>query len=218
MGWLDSFFDPGEAYAKGQEQLDKYYDKAQTALQPYNQFGQDTYGTLSGAMKQLLNPADLEAQWTKGYAESPSAIQAEKMAQERGLNAASSLGLNGSNTALRALQGGTSQIGLGDRQNYLNDLMQKYMAGTGIAGNIFNTGASAATGMSNNAMNMGNNSAQMAYGEQAAPGALMGRLLGGGLGFLSGGPLGGLVGSNIGGGTSGIGQGGGAMRSWSLGG
>jgi len=202
MGWLDSFFHPEKAYEKGQEQLNQYFDKSQGFLQPYNQFGQDTYGDLSGAMKRLLNPADLEAEWTKGYTESPSAIQAEKMAQDRGLNAASSLGLNGSNTALQALQGGTSRIALDDRQNFLNNLMQKYLAGTGIAQNVFNTGANTAGVMSNNAANMGNNSAQMAYGEQAAPGSLFGKLLGMGVGV----------------GTGAIGRGGSGMPSWSLGG
>lgn len=201
-GWLDSFFNPDEAYAKGQEQLDKYYDQSQSYLKPYSQYGQDAYGDLSGAMKRLLNPADLEAEWTKGYAESPSAIQAEKMAQDRGLNAASSLGLNGSNTALQAIQGGTSRIGLDDRQNFLNNLMQKYLAGTGIAGNIFNTGANTSGILSNNATNMGNNSAQMAYGEQAAPGALMGKLLG----------------TAIGVGSGAMGPGGSGMPSWSVGG
>jgi hypothetical protein len=163
-------------------------------------------------MKRLLNPADLEAEWTKGYTESPSAIQAEKMAQSRGLNAASALGLNGSNTALQAIQGGTARIGMEDRQNFLNDLMQKYLAGTGIAGNIFNTGASSAGGMSTNAMNMGNNSAQMAYGEQAAPGALFGKLLGAGTGLVAGGPLGAMMGANA------LGSGASRMPSWSLGG
>lgn len=201
-GMLESFFDPGEAYAKGQEQLDKYYGEGQGYLKPYNQFGQEAHTDLSTAMKRLLNPTALQAEWTNAYTESPSALQAEKMAQERGLNAASSMGLMGSNTALQALQGGTSRIGLEDRQNFLNNLMQKYLAGTGIAQNIYNTGANTAGIMSNNAMNMGNNSAQMAYGEQAAPGALFGKLLG----------------TAIGVGTGGMGQGGAGMSSWSLGG
>jgi hypothetical protein len=118
------------------------------------------------------------------------------MAKQNGLDAASSLGLNGSNTALNALQGGTTRIALDDRQNYLNDLMQKYLAGTGIAGNIFNTGYGAAGQMSNNAMNMGQNSAQEAYGEANAPGSIMGGLLGIGIGTL-GGPIGNAIGAGF---------------------
>lgn len=202
MGWLDSFFHPEKAYEKGQEQLDKYYNKGQEYLSPYNQFGQDAHGDLSGVMKRLLDPAALEGEWVNSYHESPTAVQAEKMAQQHGLDAASSLGLNGSNTALQAIQGGTSRIGMEDRQSYLGNLMQKYLAGAGIAGNIFNTGANTAGAMSNNALNMGNNSAQMQYGAQSAPGALFGKLLGTGIGVR----------------TGAIGQNGSGMPSWSLGG
>lgn len=183
----NSFLNPQQGYEKGQDQLDKYYSQAQGYLQPYNQYGQDAYGNLSDAMKKLLDPASLQADWIKGYSESPSAKNTEAMAQEHGLDAASGLGLMGSNTALNAIQGGTTQIGLNDRQNYIDNLMQKYLAGAGIAGNIFNTGASTAGAMSNNAMNMGGNSAQMAYGQQNSPGDLFGKLLGTGIGVAAGG-------------------------------
>ncbi len=203
MSWLDpfdiigaagDFMHPEKGYKKGQQQLDKYYQQGQGYLQPYNQFGQDAYGNLSDAMKKLLDPAALQAEWMKGYSESPTAKYTEGLAQEHGLDAASGLGLMGSNTALNAIQGGTTQIGLDDRQNYLNDLMQKYLAGAGIAGNIFNTGAGAANQMSNNAMNMGGNSAQMAFGQQNARGDLFGKLLGTGIGALTGGAGGGAGG------------------------
>lgn len=199
-GKFDSFMHPEKGYEKGQEQLDKYYKDAQGNLQPYNQFGQSAYGDYSSAMKRLLDPAALQNEWAKGYTESDSAKNAEGMAQQHGLDAASGLGLMGSNTALNAIQGGTTQIGLNDRQNYLDNLMQKYLAGAGIAGNIFNTGANAAGTMSNNAMNMGNNSAQMAYGAQNAPGDLFGKLLGTGIGYMAGGPAGAAAGAGAGGG------------------
>jgi hypothetical protein len=182
MGWLDSFFHPGEGYKKGQGKLNKYYQEGQDYLQPYNQFGQDAHGNLSEVMKRLLDPAGLQNEWAKGYTQSESSKNTQHMAQENGLDAASGLGLMGSNTALNAIQGGTTQIGLNDRQNYMDNLMQKYLAGAGIAGNMYNTGANAAGAMSNNAMNMGNNSAQMAYGQQNAGGDLFGKLLGAGIG------------------------------------
>lgn len=219
MSWLDpfgvgdmadSFLHPEKGYKKGQEQLDKYYQQGQGYLNPYNQYGQSAYGNYSDAMKRLLDPAALQADWIKGYSESPAAKNAEAMAQEHGLDAASSLGLMGSNTALNAIQSGTTQIGLDDRQNYLNDLMQKYLAGAGIAGNIFGTGANAAGSMANNAMNMGNNSAQMAFGQQNAPGQLFGQLLGTGIGYMAGGPAGAAMGANA--------MNGGGGNSWSFGG
>ncbi len=204
MGMLDSFLHPEEGYKKGQEQLNKYYNQGQGYLQPYNQFGQDAHGNLSEAMKRLLDPQGLQNEWEKGYTESDSAKNAQRMAQEHGLDAASGLGLMGSNTALNAIQGGTTQIGLDEKQNYLNNLMQKYLAGAGIAGNIFNTGANAGNTLSGNAMNMGGNSAQMAFGQQNAPGDLFGKLLGTGVGIATGGA------GSVGGGASGGG--------WSFGG
>lgn len=198
MGWLDKFFGGGDEYEKGQDQLDKYYTEGQNYLKPYNDFGQQAHGDLSGAMKRLLNPMDLEAEWTNAYHESPAAIQAEKAAQQHGLNAANAMGLNGSNTALQAIQGGTSRIGMADRDSWLNRLMQKYMTGTGIAQNIFNTGAGTAGMMANNATNMGNNSAQMSYGQEAAGGdSMFTNLLSKGLGWAAGGPIGAGVGSKI---------------------
>lgn len=223
MSWLDpfgvtsgvsSFMHPERGYKKGHKELDKYYNQGQGYLNPYNQYGQNAYGNYSGAMNRLLDPEALQNEWIKNYKESESAKNAEGMAKEHGLDAASGLGLMGSNTALNAIQGGTTQIGLDDRQNYLNDLMQKYLAGTNIAGNIFGTGAGAAGQMSKNAMDMGNNSAQMAYNEQNAPGSLFGKLLGGGIGYMAGGPAGAAMGSGMMGGGGRGGNGGG----WSLGG
>jgi hypothetical protein len=213
MGLFDavsSFLNPDEGYRAGQGALDKYYKEAQQYykdaqgnLQPYNQFGKDAYTDYSGAMKRLLNPTALEADWMKNYTESPEAKNATDIATQSGLDAASSMGLMGSNTALNALQGGASKIALNDRSNFLDRLMQKYLAGAGIAGNIFGMGAGAANTMSNNAMtmgsnalNMGQNSANMAYGEQNAPGDMFGKLLGAGLGVAGtalGGPMGGAL-------------------------
>ncbi len=39
-----------------------------------------------------MNPSELNKKWIDSYSESPQAIQAEKMAQEHGLNAAGSNG------------------------------------------------------------------------------------------------------------------------------
>jgi hypothetical protein len=203
MSWLSSFLHPEKGYQKGQEQLDKYYQQGQGYLQPYNQYGQNAYGNINEAMQALLNPEALQNKWIQGYEESPAAKQAEGMAQEHGLNAASSMGLMGSAPALQAIQAGTSQISMNDRQNYLDNLMQKYLAGAGIGQGIFNTGASSAGQMGQNAMNQGQNSAQMAFGKQNAQGDLFGKLLGSGVG---------LAGSYLGGGMSP------AQQAWTTGG
>ena len=184
MSWLSNFLHPEKGYEKGQEQLDKYYDQSQGYLQPYNQYGQQAYGDLNKTMQNLLNPAALQDEWMKNYEQSEASKYAQNDATQHGLDAASSLGLNGSNTALNAIMAGRSRIGAEDRQSYLDQLMQKYLAGAGIAGNIFNTGANTANTMSQNANNMGQNSAQMAYGKQNAQGNLFGNLLGAGTGLI----------------------------------
>lgn len=196
MSMFSDFLHPDRGYQKGQEQLDKYYQQGQGYLQPYNQQGQEQYGNLTDYIKQLMNPQLLQDNWAKGYQESEAAKNAEGMAQEHGLNAAGSMGLMGSNAALNAIQHGTSQIGMEDRQNYLNDLMQKYMAGAGLSQGIYGQGANAAGQMGQNANQMGQNSAQMAYGQQNSRGNMFGGLLGAGA-TIAGGVLGGPIGGAI---------------------
>ena len=177
MSWLSSFMNPQKGYQAGQDQLNKYYDQAQSSMQPYAQQGQQQYGNVNNSINELLDPQALQDKWSSGYQESQAAKDSQGMAQQQGLNAASSMGLMGSNTALNAVQAGTAQIGAQDKQTYLDNLMQKYLAGTGMAQNVYGQGATAAGQMGQNAMNMGQNSAQMAYGQQNAPGQLFGNLL-----------------------------------------
>ena len=196
MSWLSSFLHPQRGYQRGQEQLDKYYQQAQGNLQPYNQQGQSQYGNLNQYIQSLMNPQQLQNQWASGYKESDQAKNAQMMAQEHGLDAASAMGLMGSSPALGAIQQGTSQIGLADQQNYLNDMMQKYMQGAGLSQGIYGQGANSANAMSQNAMNMGNNSAGMAYGAQNAPGNMLSNAIGG-IGTIAGSALGGPIGGAL---------------------
>lgn len=138
---------PERGYQKGQQQLDKYYGQSQGYLAPFAQHGNETYGNLSNAMRSLLDPEALSNKWISGYKESEAAKNLEGMAQEHGLNAASSMGIMGSTPALQAIQAGTSQIGAADRQQYLNDLMNMYKQGTGIGEDIYGVGANAGTNM-----------------------------------------------------------------------
>ena len=191
MSWLSSFLHPEKGYNAAQEQLDKYYNNAQGRLQPYNQNGQDVYSKYKDAMEKLMNPGGLQDEWSKNYKESDIAKQNEAMASQSGLNAAQQMGLNGSSPALQAIQSGTAGIVAGDRQKYLDDLMEKYMTGIGIGKDIYGTGANAAGKQSDNAMTQGQNSAQTQFNQKNAQGDMFGKLLGYGTG---------LVGSALGGG------------------
>lgn len=200
MSWLSSFLHPEKGYEEAQKKLDEYFNNAQGQLNPYNQNGQQTYGQYSGAMDKLLNPGALENEWSQGYNESDLAKQNEAMATQHGLNAASSMGLMGSSPAIQAIQSGTSGIVARDRQQYLDDLMKKYMAGIGIGQDIYGQGAHAAGQMSQNEMNQGQNTAQLEFGQKNAPGDLFGKLLGGAAGFVGtalGGPIGGALGAGL---------------------
>jgi len=197
MSWLSSFFHPERGYKAGQDQLDKYYNQGQGYLDPYNQHGQSQYGNLNSYINNLMHPEKLQDEWIKNYHESEQAKNLENAAQQHGLNAAGSMGLSASTPALQAIQAGTSQIGAADRQQYLNDLMQKYMSGAGLSQGIYGQGAGAAGQQSQNAMNMGQNSAGMAYGQKNAQGNLLGNLLGTGAG-LFGSYMGGRMGQNPG--------------------
>ena len=175
---FSSFFNPQRGYKAAGNQLQKYYRDAQGNLQPYNQNGQNMFQQLLAQSQALNDPEALENKWASGYSMSPYATALQSHATQSGLDAASSMGLMGSSAALGNIQNSSGEIMQSDRQNYMNDLMNKYMASVGIGENVYGTGANAAGMMSNNAMNMGNNMAGMAYGEQNSPGDMFGKLLG----------------------------------------
>lgn len=213
MSWLSSFLHPEKSYEKAQKELDKYYQQGQGYLNPYSQNGMETYGKYSGAMDNLLDPSKLEDEWSKHYRESDIAQQDEAMGNQHGLNAAASMGLMGSSPALQAIQSGTAGIVAQDRQKYLEDLMKKYMTGIGIGQDIYGKGATAANSMSQNAMNMGQNSSQLEFNKNNAQGDMFGKLLGYGSGLVGsalGGPIGGALANKMGWSTQGTYNGGGS--------
>lgn len=196
MSWLSSFLHPGRGYDKAQDELSKYFQQAQQFQQPFINNAQGAYGGLSEAMKNLLDPSALYDKWSQNYSESDAAKQAEAMASQRGLDAASSMGLMGSSPAISAIQSGTAGIAAQDKQQYLQDLMDKYKTGIGLGENIYGTGANAASQAAQNAMNMGQNSANMAFGKENAGGDLLSKLLGLGIGAF-GGPIGQAAGAGF---------------------
>jgi hypothetical protein len=185
MSWLTSFLNPGKGYDKAQEELNKYWQQAQQFQQPFMNNAQGVYGGLNEAFQNLLDPSKLQDMWSKNYKESDYAKNMEHELMDRGLNSAQSMGLGGSSSALQALQGGTQKVVNDERQKFLDDLMKKYMTGIGLGENIYGTGANAAGNLSNQAMHMGEDSAQMAFGKENAPGDLLSRILQGGVSFAT---------------------------------
>lgn len=186
MSMFSNFLHPERAYKAAQDMMQQYYNQAQNNYQPYMQQGQAAYQPMSAAMQKLLDPTALQSEWMNSYETSPQAEQAMAKAKEQGLGAASSMGLMGSSAALRGIEGKAGEINAADRQSYLNDLMQKYIQGTGLAQNIYGTGANMAGQAGTNAMNMGQMMGQAAYGQNSAQGNLFGNLLGTGASLLGG--------------------------------
>jgi len=174
---INSFLNPQEGYRAAKAPINEAFRQTEAYGKPYWQQGIEQTGRLNEAENALLNPAELESKWAGGYETSPYARQMLEANKNAGLEAASSMGLMGSSAALNNIQTGAGNIMAQDRQQYLNDLMQKYMTGIGLGQNMYGTGAGMGQFLGNAATNRGQNLAQLEYGEQAAPGQLFGNLL-----------------------------------------
>lgn len=183
MSWLSNLMHPGRGYESAQDELDKYWQQAQQFQQPFINNAHGVYGGLDEAFRNLLDPSKLQDMWSKNYKESDYAKNLEHELMDRGQNAAQSMGLGGSSSALQAIQGGTQKVMGDERQQYLDDLMKKYMSGLGLGENIYGTGANAAGNLSNQASRMGEDSAQMAFNRENAGGDMLSRLLQGAISF-----------------------------------
>ncbi len=202
MSWLSEFLHPGNAYKKAGETEQGYYNQAQGMREPFIQQGQQAGGNLQDMLSKLMNPGELQNEWSKGYETSPYAQQLQQGAQTSGLDAASAMGLGGSSAALSNIQKGSSDIMQKDRQNYMDNLMQKYLSGMGLGESLYGTGATMAGQGAQGAQQMGQDMAQLGYNQNSAGGNMLGGLFGG-LAGLGGsalrGPLGGLLAQYLGG-------------------
>lgn len=176
-----NFLNPDIPYRDAAKEAAKGYNTATGYLNPYYQGGLDQYGRLNTATGQLLNPAELENQWIQSYETSPYAKQALAQNQTAGMDVASFMGLMGSSAALQNIQQGAGQIQQQDREKYLNDLMNKYLAGIGLGHSLYGTGAQAGGALSNLAFKEGENIAGLKYGEEAAPSKMFGNIFGAGM-------------------------------------
>ncbi|HWY34740.1 MAG TPA: hypothetical protein VNX68_08840 [Nitrosopumilaceae archaeon] len=174
---LSSFFSPEEGYEEAEQILRQFWNEAKKTQQPFINQGQEQYGNLMGAENALLDPQSLLAKWMGGYEASPYAKRSMENARAGGLDAASSMGLLGSNAAINNIQQSSSDIMNKDRSEYLQDLMYKYLSGIGIGENIYGTGANMAANLGNLSQGFGQNIAGARYGAKNAPGNLLGNLL-----------------------------------------
>jgi hypothetical protein len=168
MSWLTEFLHPGGAYKGAGQKEEEGYNQGVGFRQPYMDFGTGAGKSLQEIWDQLQNPGKLQDEWSQGYKESDYAKQLEAANTAQGMDQASELGLGGSSAALSNVQHGAGDIVAKDRQNYMNDLMQKYMAGIGIGTNMFNTGADTANKGAEGAQRHGEWQGQNTYNQQSA--------------------------------------------------
>lgn len=206
LGMINSFLNPGDAYKDAGNQANQAWNQMQQYEKPFWQNGMDQYGRLNQATGDLMDPASLQNKWAGGYEQSPYAKQLLQQNQASGLDAASSMGLNGSSAAIGNIQQGAGNIVSKDRQQYMDDLMQKYMTGIGLGKDIYNTGANMGGLLGGQSQQHGDTMAGLKYGESSAPGQLLGQLIGAGMG-AAGGYM--MPGGNLGSAFSGATQGGG---------
>lgn len=174
---FSSFFHPEKGYEEAEKEFRRAWDESRNRQQPFVNQGQEQYGNLMGAENALLNPETLLNKWISGYEESPYAKKSFENARESGLNAASSQGLLGSSTATQNIQNSASNIMNADRSQYLNDLIQKYLAGVNIGQNIYGIGANTAGELGREGLEYGRDIGGARYGSRNAPGNLLSNLI-----------------------------------------
>jgi hypothetical protein len=185
-GMISSFLHPEKGYENAQKAASRGFEEAKQYQLPFQQWGMQVHPNLAQSYLDLSNPTKLQGEWANAYEMSPQAQRAMDFSKNQGLEQASSMGLMGSSGALNNLQQGAGDIMLQDRRNFLNDLMQKYMAGIGLGTNIYNVGAQSGRAIGDQAARHGENMAQLAYGKTNAPGEMFGGLLGTGAKMLGG--------------------------------
>jgi hypothetical protein len=183
-GYIQSFLHPENAYNKAGEAENAGWNEAKNYQDPFWQGGKDQYGRLNQATGDLMDPQKLQDQWSKGYEQSPYAQQLLSQNKTSGLDAASSMGLMGSSAAMGNIQQGAGQIVAKDRQQYMDDMMKKYMAGIGLGQNLYGIGAQTGQNLGQQSMTHGENQAGLQYGASAAPGKLFGQAIGTALNFF----------------------------------
>ena len=170
MSWLSEFMHPGRAYGESGKAEQAGYNEGKGYRQPYMDNGVGAGNTLKEMMDKLNNPGKLQDEWSQGYKTSDYAKQLQQANQTQGLDTASAMGLGGSSAALSNIQKGAGDIVQKDRQNYMDDMMKKYMTAMGIGQGMYNTGAGTANSQGNAAENHGQWQGQNTFNQHSAGG------------------------------------------------
>lgn len=194
MSWMSDWMHPGRAYDEAGKEEEQGYNQGQGYRQPYMDRGNAAGGTLQEMLNKMKDPAALQDEWSKNYQTSEYAKQMQQEAQTGGMDAASAMGLGGSSASLANIQKGSADIMQKDRQNYMDNLMQKYMGAMGLGESMYNTGANAAENSANSAENHGQWQGQNKFNSRQAGANRFGQIGGSALSALMNYFTGGLTG------------------------
>ena len=172
------FLDPSQGYKDAAHEMKKFWEQAMGFQKPYMDAGNAQLPVLTGAQSQLLNPSALLGKWMESYQESPYAKRSFENAKASGLDTASQMGLSGSSAALNNIQQSSSDIMNKDRDTFLANLMQKFLAGINIGQDIYGKGAATAGNLGKEALDVGGNMAGLKFGESGAAGQRFGDIAG----------------------------------------
>lgn len=168
MSWISNFFNPDRAYEGAGKKEQAGYEEGKGLRQPYMEHGVEAGNQLQELMQQLMHPEELQNKWAEGYTTSPAAQGLQRESMNQGLNAASSMGLGGSSAALGNIQQTGTDIMNKDRQQYMNDLMQKFMGSVGLGENVYGVGANTANAGAQGAQSHGEWQGQNEFNKENA--------------------------------------------------
>ena len=166
-----------QAHKAARNTMESAIDRGAAYTAPYRDRGDRIGDTLEEQLKRLLDPQSLENEWASSYETSPYAEFMMDRAETQGKDLASSLGLLGSTTAEEGIN--VQKLGIlgKDRQQYMNDLMQKYMNGINLGQGIYGTGANAASGLSSQWGQVGPQLGTSAYSRNAQGGNTLANII-----------------------------------------
>ena len=150
MPFWDAILDPGKPARRARQTAEASIDRGAQYTEPYRNAGDRQIPIMEGEQQKLLNPGQMQSDWAQGYETSPWAQQQIQHDTEQGKDLASSMGLLGSSTAATGLNASASQLYQKDRQQYMDDLMKKYMMGIGLGSDFMNRGAQSANQLQGN--------------------------------------------------------------------
>lgn len=173
------FGNSDEPFERAQEQYQQYGERARQNQMPFYNAGTQAIPAYQNWLNTQKDPGQFINNLMGQYQESPYARYLQQQSLRAGQNAASANGLSGSTPLMQQLQQNAGNISSQDLNQWLSHALginTQYGQGQG---NLMQGGQNSANQLSNLNYNMGQNMADMAYGESAGRNFDRSNILGG---------------------------------------